>query len=214
MFQRDAGRVYGELGKQTIQITFPPSESEIEQYCVVILETEVHHNESAFWLRRQTDGETHRTDEQHWLPILDNEIRSCLKRMENWKSPGQDKVCNFWVKRITCLHTDLTCNYILLIQNPDSVPDWLSQGITTLIPKNAKTDKAKDYRVITFLCVFTLVIRQRIAGHLVQRNLMAPKQKGCRQGSLGEKNQLLINKLLTEDCKARHKSLSMAWVDH
>ena len=30
----------------------------------------------------------------------------------------------------------------------------------------------------------------------------------------GAKNQLLINKLLTEDCKTRHKSLSMAWVDY
>ena len=58
------------------------------------------------------------------------------------------------------------------------------------------------------------VIRQRIARHLVQRNFMAPEQKGCRQGSFGAKDQLLINKLLTEDCKTRHKSLSMAWVDY
>ena len=111
-----------------------------------------------------------------------------------------------------CLHTDLTRNYNLLVQNPVSVPDWLSQGTTTLIPKNDKTDQAKNYQPITCLSVFyktlTSVIRQRIAGHLVQRNLMAPKQKGCRQGSFRAKDQLLINKLLTEDCKTRHKSLS------
>ena len=81
LFQRDAGRFYRELGKQTIQVTFPPSESEIEQYWGGILETEVHHNESAFWMRRQTDGETHQRDEQQWLPISDNEVTSCLKRM-------------------------------------------------------------------------------------------------------------------------------------
>ena len=79
LFQRDAGRFYRELGKQTIQVTSPPSESEIEQYWGGILETEIHHNESAFWLRRQTDGETHRRDEQQWLPISDNEVTSCLK---------------------------------------------------------------------------------------------------------------------------------------
>ena len=39
-------------------------------------------------------------------------------------------------------------------------------------------------------------------------------KKGCRQGSFGAKDQLLINKLLTEDCKTSHKSLSMAWVDY
>ena len=88
LFQRDAGWFYTELGKRTIQVTSLPSESEIEQYWGGILETEVHHNESAFWLRRQTDGETHRKDEYQWLPISDNKVISCLKRMGNWKSPG------------------------------------------------------------------------------------------------------------------------------
>ena len=69
LFQRDAGRFYRELGKQTIQVTSPPSKSEIEQYWGGILETEVHHNESAFWLRCQTNGKMHRRDEQQWLPI-------------------------------------------------------------------------------------------------------------------------------------------------
>ena len=182
-----------------------------------IVETEVHHNKSAFWLRRQTDGETHRKNEQQGLPISDNEVTSCLKRMGNWKSPGPGKVYGFWVKRITCLHTDLTRNCNLLVQNLDSVRDSLSHGITTRIPKNDKTAQAKNYWPITCLSVFyktlTSVIRQRIAGHLDQRNLMAPEQKGCRQGSFGTKDQLLIKKLLTEDCKTRHKSLSMAWVD-
>ena len=43
---------------------------------------------------------------------------------------------------------------------------------------------------------------------------MASEQKGCQQGCFGAKDQLVINKLLTEDCKTRHKSLSMAWVDY
>ena len=95
-----------------------------------------------------------------------------LKRIGNWKSPGPGQVYAFWVKHITSLQDDLTRNYNLLFQDPDSVPDWLSQGTTTLIPKNDKTDQATDYRPITSLSVFyrtlTLVVRQRIAGHLVQ----------------------------------------------
>ena len=53
-----------------------------------------------------------------------------------------DQVYGFWVKRIICLHSDLTRNYNL-VQDPDSVPDWLSKGITTLYPKNDKTDQAE-----------------------------------------------------------------------
>ena len=136
----------------------------------------------------------------------------------NWKSPGPDQVYGFWVKRIICLHSDLTRNNNLLVQDPDSVPAWLSQGITTLNPKNDKNDHAKNYRPITCLSVFyktlTSVIKQRIEGHLSQGNLMASEQKGCQQGSFAAKDHLLISKLLTEDCKARHRSLSMAWVDY
>ena len=130
---------------------------------------------------------------------------------------GQIRFTDFG-SSVSCLHSDLTRNYNLLVQDPDSVPDWLSQGITTLIPKNDETDQAKNYRPITCLSVFyktlTSVIKQRIEGHLSQGNLMASEQKGCQQGSFGAKDHFLINKLLTEDCKARHKSLSMAWVDY
>ena len=94
------------------------------------------------------------------------------KRMVNWKSPSPDKGYGFWFNRITCLHTALTRNYNLLVQNPDSVPDWLSQETTTLIFKSDKTDQAKNYhRHIMCLSVFyrtlTSVIKHRIAGHLV-----------------------------------------------
>ena len=43
---------------------------------------------------------------------------------------------------------------------------------------------------------------------------MALEQKICQQGSFGAKDQLLINKLLTGDCKTRHRSLIMAWVNY
>ena len=92
LFQQDARRFYRDLGKHTIQITSAPSEYEIEQYWGDILEAEVCHNKSAFWLRRQTDGEMSQTSEQQWQPISDNEITLCLKRMGNWKSPGPDQV--------------------------------------------------------------------------------------------------------------------------
>ena len=35
---------------------------------------------------------------------------------------------------------------------------------------------------------------------------MASEQKGCQQGFFGAKDHHLINRLLIEDCKARHKN--------
>ena len=142
----------------------------------------------------------------------------CLKRIGNWKSPGPDEVYGYWVKLITCVHDDLTSYYNLLFQDPDTVPDSLSHGPTTLIPKNDKTDQAKNYRPSYHVSICLVqdphLSRQtedcRAFGSEKPHRIGA---EGCQQGSFGAKDQLLINELLNADCKTRHRSLSMAWVD-
>ena len=43
---------------------------------------------------------------------------------------------------------------------------------------------------------------------------MPQEQKGCRRGSRGTKDQLLIDKAVSKDYKKRHTNLSMAWIDY
>ena len=121
-------------------MTFPPSVYEIEQYWGDILETEVRHNESVYWLRRQINSEANQTVEQQWSPILG---ALGLKRIGNL----------IWMKRITCLYGDLTCNYNLLFQDPDSVPDLLSQRTTTFIPRMTRLTRPKLPAYHVFICL-------------------------------------------------------------
>lgn len=39
------------------------------------------------------------------------------------------------------------------------------------------------------------------------------EQKGCKRGSYGCKNQLLIKKMIREYRKFKHRNMSMAWID-
>ena len=41
-------------------------------------------------------------------------------------------------------------------------------------------------------------------------NILAMEQKGCRKGSYGCKDQLLINKMILENAKSKHKHRSTA----
>ena len=50
--------------------------------------------------------------------------------------------------------------------------------------------------------------------YLEQEQLLPKEQKGCRRGSRGTKNQLLIDKTMLKGCKKRHTNLSMAWIDY
>ena len=45
-------------------------------------------------------------------------------------------------------------------------------------------------------------------------DLFTIEQKGCRRGSYGCKDQLLINQMITDDCKLKHRNSSMAWIDY
>ena len=40
------------------------------------------------------------------------------------------------------------------------------------------------------------------------------EQKGCKKESRGIKDQLLIDKTIMRDCRKRHASLGMAWIDY
>jgi hypothetical protein len=44
--------------------------------------------------------------------------------------------------------------------------------------------------------------------------LIPKEQKGCRSGTKGCKDQLLISKAILQECKRRKKKLSMAWIDY
>jgi hypothetical protein len=85
--------------------------------------------------------------------------------------------------------------------------------------RNGKeTKKAKNYRPITCLSttyeLMTSIITSRMYNHLEVNQLLPKEQKGCRSGTYGCKDQLLINKMILEDCKKRNKNLSTAWIDH
>ena len=45
-------------------------------------------------------------------------------------------------------------------------------------------------------------------------DLFPIEQKGCRRGSYGCKDQVLINRMIIEDCKSKHRNLRMAWIDY
>ena len=90
--------------------------------------------------------------------------------------------------------------------------------MTYLLPKNNETKNPKNYRPIACLPttykVLTSVITERTYTFLEGNNLLPQEQKGCKRGSYGCKDQLLINKMILEDYKNKKKNLSTAWIDY
>ena len=217
MFREDSKGFYRELGKKTIQIEKPPDIGEVKRFWQNILEQEVKHNEDAQWINDQEE-ELQQINQMEWKDLTVEELRVNMTRAANWKSPGPDRLPNFWIKQFKSLHKPMTEAYSEIVKDPKQTPDWLVEGATNLLPKKEETWIPKNYRPIaclpTTFKILTSVITDRLYSHLEKEAIMTPEQRGGKKDCYGCRDQLMINNAILENCKKRKKNLSTAWIDY
>ena len=199
MFKTDVKKFYREMGKQAIEIKEPPSLKEVEKFWKKIWSNEKEYNEEAEWIKREEER-TKETEQQEWEDIELKEVEFSLKKSHKWKSLGFDKLPNFWLNILTSAHKVLTHTLSQIMK----IPEWLAKGITYLLPKACETNNPKNYRPNT--CWSTT--------YKLLTSMLPCEQKGCRKGLYGCKDQLLINRMIIENCKKKKLSLSTAWIDY
>ena len=62
--------------------------------------------------------------------------------------------------------------------------------------------------------ILTSILTEHTYTFLDSNDILPTEQKGCRRGSYGCKDQLLVNKMILENCHTRHSNLSTAWFDY
>ena len=124
-----------------------------------------------------------------WRPIQITEITLYLSKAHNWKSPGNDQIQNYWLKAFPATHRHIAKNFNAIIEEPEKAPDWLTTGITYLIPKSGDSNGVRNYQPITYLTTMyktrTGIIAKRISIHLEEQSLLPAEQKGRDPGSKG-----------------------------
>jgi hypothetical protein len=67
------------------------------------------------------------------------------------------------------------------MEEPEKIPDWLTTGITSLLPKSTYSKAVRNYRPITCLTAMyktlTDIIARRISTHLEEQDLLPTEQK-------------------------------------
>ena len=195
----------------------PPSTNGVEAFWKSVLEDDENHKDNAGWISKHEEmyGSS---PEQEWAEISIDKVTTTIRKTSNWKSPGIGNVPNFWLKNCETLHEDIAQCYNKMVKEPNENLLWLTQGVTYLLPKAQETNNPKNYRPITCLPtsynVLTSINAERTYRHLEENNLMPVEQKGCRKGSYGCKDQLLISKMTLEECQNKRKNLSTVWIDY
>ena len=146
-------------------------------------------------------------------------IKEQVKKIPNWKSPGEDGVQGYWLKKLTALHERTAKQMDNIISNAEDIPKWMIVGKTVLCQEDPSKGNAIDnYRPISCLPLIWKLITGTIAESIYNFfdvNIELPvEQKGCRKKSRGTKYQLLIDKMILRDCRKRHTNLGMTWIDY
>lgn len=78
-----------------------------------------------------------------------------------------------------------------------------------MLPESEKTDDPTKYRPISCLSTvyktLTGIQTTRIQNHITSKNIINQEQKECYKDSYGEKEQLLINKMMVENSRKAQK---------
>lgn len=216
-FHKNQKQFFRNISQAAIKIKEPPSKEELSTFWRNIYEGEVKHNDNAIWMHTVEHCNSN-TPVMENLIFSTNELSTKAKMFHNHKSPGPDKLTNFWLKQITPLHPLYTDSFNRILNETEIIPEWLTKGSTVMLPKSDETRLPNKYRPIcclpTTYKLLTGLISDAMYNHLFNNNLMEPQQKGCIRNSLGTKDQLLINKTILENCRSRGTNLSVAWIDY
>ena len=128
-----------------------------------------------------------------------------LKYTPNWKSPGPDGVQGYWLKNLSSIHQRLALQLNDCLQK-GSVPAWMTTGKTVLCVKDkSKGSLVSNFGPITCLPLLwkllTGIIADSMYEHLEKESVLPFEQKGCIRATRGTKDQLLIDKMIINNCK-------------
>lgn len=150
--------------------------------------------------------------------ITKQDVKEAVRKTHNWKAPGPDKVQNFWIKKLHASHEPLARAFSKAIDDPTSMPKYITEGVTYLLFKKGSPTEPKNYRPITCLptCykLLTSIISNKIYFHCETNNIFSFEQKGCIRKSMGCKEQLSVDAIILKHAQFKKRNLYTCYIDY
>lgn len=133
------------------------------------------------------------------------------------KTASLDGNHNVWWKYFTITHP-YQARLFHGLQGPATLPNYLLTGTTYMLPKRGdfSTQELPTNNVFadivqnSDLCFFFV----KIYSHLINQDLLAVKQNGCRKGTCKCKELLVIDSVVTRQVRKRMYDISLGRVDY
>ncbi|XP_063377562.1 uncharacterized protein LOC134664747 [Cydia fagiglandana] len=217
LFQSDQRKMYRKWEETNLRTSDSqlPDATVMNDFWRSIWSVPVGHTEGS-WMS-VVERECESIEPMGAVTISPDDVSCAIRTAQNWKSPGPDGLHNFWLKWFRCSHSCLAAQFQQALEL-GSLPPSLTTGVTFLLYKSGSTTEAKNYRPITCLPtlykLLTSILRAKINAHIVANNILASAQNGCRVGSRGTKELLLIDMTICQRIRRNRGALSAAWIDY
>ena len=219
LFQTNEKQFYNTIAKPPGSTTTTSNAiniEEIEKFWKAIWSEKRVHNLNATWI--QTVNQSVSSPTMNTNTISSNVLKKAIAKLHNWKQPGVDKIHNYYYKYLTTTHPHIIRIFNSIIVNPNVIQPEMCTGITYLKPKCQNPTTASQYRPITCLNtgykLLTSCLTIIITEFCESNNVLAEEQKGCRQGTRGCKDQLIIDSVIATQALRNKKNLYTAFIDY
>ena len=146
-FSTNQKQVFRNWRSKNTEIKNPPSIDNIKTFWANIWEKETPINLNTDWHEHLKDSYVSNVTSRNYV-ITNDIFNTVMSKMANNKAPGTDSITAFWIKKLTSVHPYL----LSLLQKTGNgeieVPEWLATSMTNILPKNADSHLAKNYRPI------------------------------------------------------------------
>ncbi|XP_047539184.1 uncharacterized protein LOC125072598 [Vanessa atalanta] len=217
LFYRNLQKPHTPTNTVTDRNTDVPTKQDLEVFWSGIWEEQVSHNSKALWINDEKI-EFSIIKEMEFVEVTETDIKNITAKLHNWKSPGIDKIHNFWYKKLTSLHKCIAKNLTHIVLGQQKIPEFMTIGITYMLPKTKHSPQPSQYRPITCLPtiykILTSAITNKINTHIEQHNIIAEEQKGCRRAHMGCKEQLVIDSTIHKHAATKNRNLHCTYIDY
>ncbi|KAJ0173873.1 hypothetical protein K1T71_011022 [Dendrolimus kikuchii] len=194
-----------------------PSENSLTEFWSNIWSQEIEHNYSAEWIQNEIER-MKKVKEMDFDNIDIEELQTVINKTQNWKASGADGIHNYWFKKLVSLQEVLTKQISEIIKGTDTLPEFLTKGLTFMLPKINNSVDPSHFRAITCLPtlykIITACIANKINCHIESNNILSEEQKGCRRFHMGCKEQLTIDSIALKYAQKNKQDLYISYIDY
>ena len=136
-FVNTPNKLYDKIRNNKIPVITPPTKEQINDFWRPIFQTRKCYNKDATWLNEYKQSAT-TIVKSEYSPITTEEIKTATSKFNNWKSPGLDKIQNFWWKKLTNLHHKISSIFDHLVET--TMQNWKTSSFLKHENGELKTD--------------------------------------------------------------------------